>query len=82
MPIIKSAIKKMRRDARRRVATLKIKVALKKVVKTAHQAPSKDSLIAAQKSLDKAAKTGLIHKNKAARLKSRLAKAAKKNAKR
>lgn len=70
----------MRRDTRRRAATLKIKVALKKVVKAAHQAPSGASLAAAQKSLDKAAKTGLIHKNKAARLKSRLAKAAKKKA--
>ncbi|MFA5270030.1 MAG: 30S ribosomal protein S20 [Patescibacteria group bacterium] len=81
MPIIKSAIKKMRRDARRRVATSKIKVALKKVVKTAHQKPTSASLSAAQKSLDKAAKTGLIHKNKAARLKSRLVKAARKSAK-
>ena len=70
----------MRRDARRRAATLKIKVALKKVVKAAHQTPSAASLSAAQKSLDKAAKTGLIHRNKAARLKSRLAKAAKKKA--
>jgi small subunit ribosomal protein S20 len=82
MPIIKSAIKKMRRDARRRVATAKIKIALKKVVKTAHQKPTGAALSAAQKSLDKAAKTGLVHKNKAARLKSRLARAARKSAKR
>ena len=82
MPIIKSAIKKMRRDARRRAATLKIKGALKNVVKTAHQKPTEATLSAAQKSLDKAAKTGLIHKNKAARLKSRLVRAARKSAKR
>ncbi|MBN2585550.1 30S ribosomal protein S20 [Patescibacteria group bacterium] len=82
MPIIKSAIKKMRRDVRRRSANLKIKAGLKKAIKTAHQKPTDATLLTAQKALDKAAKTNLVHKNKAARLKSRLVKAARKNARR
>lgn len=81
MPITKSAIKKMRRDVRRRAATLQVKVILKKMVKSARQRPTTETLKAAQKALDKAAKTGLVHKNKAARLKARLTKVSRKHAK-
>lgn len=82
MPITSSATKKMRRDARRRVAALKIRVVLKKFIKEARQKPTAENLKLAQAALDKAAKTGLVHKNKAARLKSRLSKKAKKAPKR
>jgi ribosomal protein S20 len=56
---------------------LQKKIQLKKVVKTARGEMSPANLLAAQKTLDKAVKQGLIHQNKANRLKSRLAKKAK-----
>jgi len=74
MPIIASAKKKNRRDQRKRSINLKKRSALKKVVKTARTVSSPTNLQAAQKTLDKAVKQGLVHKNKANRLKSRLAK--------
>lgn len=77
MPIIASAKKKNRRDQRKKSSNLQKKNHLKKVVKTARTASSPANMLAAQKTLDKAVKQGLIHKNKANRLKSRLAKRAK-----
>jgi ribosomal protein S20 len=47
-------------------------------VKAARKAPSKKTITAAFSTLDKAAKKNTIHKNKAARLKSRLSKLLKK----
>lgn len=82
MPIIKSASKKMRRDVRRQAANLQIKTALKKLIRAAHRKPAAETLRAAQRALDKAAKTGLVHRNKAARLKSRIARASRKTTKR
>jgi small subunit ribosomal protein S20 len=74
MPIIKSAIKKMRQDkARTKVNQLK-RAQLKKVLKTTSSKLTKESLGQAFSALDKATKTGLIHKNKAARQKATLAK--------
>jgi len=77
MPIIKSAKKKNRRDKRKRSINLQKKITLKKAVKTARETASSANLLTAQKTLDKAVKQGLIHQNKANRLKSRLAKKAK-----
>lgn len=81
MPITKSAKKARRQSARRKVQNTKRKDAYKGAIKTyKKQVASKDlkdiqaKLSAAYKALDKAAKTGAIKKNKAARLKSRLAK--------
>lgn len=74
MPIIKSAIKKMRKD---RVRTARNKVReknLKSLIKKARIENSDKNLSAAFSALDKAAKVHLIHPNKAARLKSRLSK--------
>lgn len=80
MPITKQAEKKLRRDRRRALQTSPIRKNLKKIVKTVRKSPSSKALIAAYKALDKAAKHKIIHPNKAARLKSRLAKfLAKKN---
>jgi len=64
----------MRRDRRRTGENLRIKRAYVSAVKKARSTPSKKTLSDAFRALDKAAKTGRIHKNKAARLKSRLAK--------
>lgn len=74
MPIIQSAKKKMRKD---KVRTQKNKIkkdALKALIKKVRASKSTDNLTAAFSALDKAAKTNLIHKNKASRLKSRLSK--------
>lgn len=72
MPLIKSAIKKMRVDRRRQAHNQAILSQLKTSLAKA-QASRKESLIKqAVSSLDKAAQKGLIHKNKASRKKSRL----------
>lgn len=81
MPITKSAAKAMRGSARKRVVNLvtidKYKNALKDARK-AIAAKNKDTISKtvsnAFAQLDKAVKKHIIHRNKAARLKSRLAK--------
>ncbi len=79
MPITSSAKKKMKRDVRKRALNATQRAAMKKSVKAARRNPNTDTLKVAQKSLDKAAKNNLMHKNKAARLKSRLSKLLKKS---
>lgn len=74
MPITKSAKKKMRRDQRRAIINLKIRRQMKLAVKQMRQKPAKKALQKASQMLDRAAKKGVIHPNKASRLKSRLAK--------
>ena len=77
MPIIKSAIKRMKQTIIRRERN----VGIKKDIKTANKAfaakPSAETAAKAQSELDKAVKKGLIKKNTAARRKSSLAKQAK-----
>lgn len=77
MPVTKQARKKLRKDKRREEKNLKIKVGYKKTVKKTRSNPNTKNLTEASKVLDKAAKKGVMHKNKAARIKSRLAKASK-----
>lgn len=74
MPVTKQAIKKVRQDRRKSVFNLLRKDAYKKAVKDFLKGPSDATLKAAYSSLDLAAKTNLIHKKKASRLKSRLSK--------
>lgn len=74
MPIIKSAIKKVRQDKIRTARNRAKETVVKKLLKTARKNPNVKNLSAVFSALDKAAKVHLIHKNKAARLKSRLAK--------
>ena len=82
MPILKSSEKDVRRTRRRRAHNLEIQSSLKTVIgkarKAKTQAEAKPAVKAASSALDKAAGKGHLHKNKAARLKSRLAKAASK----
>ncbi len=77
MPNIKSAKKRVLvanvRNARNKAAKTELKTALKKARADSANA---QAVKAASVKLDKAAGKGLIHKNKAARLKSRLAKKA------
>lgn len=72
MPIIKSAIKKVRKDKVRTARNRKRELVLKALIKKARISKSKKDLQAVYSALDKAAKVKLIHPNKAARLKSRL----------
>lgn len=82
MPNTKSALKAMRQSIKRRARNLKVKEAYKTAVKDVRKlitatkkTETLEALKKAMSSLDKAAKKNIIHKNKSARLKSRLAKA-------
>ena len=80
MPIIKSAKKALRQNIRRRKINLKRKADLKSIIKQykklvySNKDEAKKYLAQVYKKLDKSAKVNLIKKNKASRLKSRLAK--------
>ncbi|HEU4799349.1 MAG TPA: 30S ribosomal protein S20 [Gemmatimonadales bacterium] len=80
MPRIKSAKKRMRQSAeareRNRAQRSQLRTAVKKVRGSAKDEAA-SALSAAEKTLDRAGRKRLIHPNAAARLKSRLAKAAK-----
>jgi ribosomal protein S20 len=77
MPIIKSAIKRMKQTAKRRARNMSIKRDIKGAVKTFTSEPTAANLSAAQSELDTAVKKGLIKKATASRRKAGLAKAAK-----
>ncbi len=81
MPNIKSSIRSVKTDAERRAANSATKSemrnAARKVValsETGAKAEAQATLVTASGLLDKAARKGIIHKNAAARKKSRLAK--------
>ncbi|MCM3387993.1 30S ribosomal protein S20 [Ureibacillus chungkukjangi] len=82
MPNIKSAIKRVKVAEKANAANAQAKSAMRTTVKKAEQAlannaeGAKELVVAASKALDSAASKGLIHKNAAARKKSRLAKKA------
>jgi len=80
---IKSQIKRNRQNERRRVRNRSERTALKTNAKRVHTAAASgdadattDELRTASRALDKAVSSGSIHKNTAARRKSRLARAA------
>jgi small subunit ribosomal protein S20 len=77
MPIIKSAIKRMKQTAKRRARNVGIKSDVKTAVKAFMAKPTSEGLSKAHSELDTAVKKKLIKKNTAARRKSNLAKAAK-----
>jgi small subunit ribosomal protein S20 len=77
MPIIKSAKKRVRTARKAAVRNSKTKRTLKDTLKLFGKSPSAKSHSSAQSVLDKAANKGVIHKNKAARLKKRAAARAK-----
>lgn len=80
MANIKSQIKRNRQNEKRRIANRAVRSELRTRIKAAHEAADTgegdlDAAAAqAMKRIDKAANKGVIHKNAAARRKSRLAK--------
>ncbi|MEY8733586.1 30S ribosomal protein S20 [Peribacillus frigoritolerans] len=81
MPNIKSAIKRVKINDKKRVHNITVISTMRTTVKNAEVAlagenveAAKEALLTAAVKLDKAASKGLIHKNAAARKKSRLAK--------
>jgi small subunit ribosomal protein S20 len=79
MPITKSAKKALRQTRRRTVRNLRRKEAYKRVLKQIQKLLAAGNIAEAQKlvpqaykAIDKAAKTGVLEKNAAARHKSRL----------
>ncbi|HME81035.1 MAG TPA: 30S ribosomal protein S20 [Candidatus Eremiobacteraceae bacterium] len=74
MPNIRSAKKWARASEKRRERNLAVKSTLKSAFKKAVDAPTPEAVKAAVSAHDKAAARGIIHKNKANRKKSRLAK--------
>lgn len=81
MPNVKSAIKRMRTNKLREQRNKSKRSRLRTVIKAAQQADTPEAAEAsfqtAKSLLDRAAARRLMHPNKAARLKSQLAKAAK-----
>lgn len=74
MPVIKSAKKKLRQDIKKTLENKVLKTLFQKLVKKAKKNPTENNIKLAAKAIDKAVKRGIIHKNKAARIKSSLAK--------
>lgn len=81
MPNIKSAIKRVKVNEGRRAQNISVKSDMRTAVKKVETLvanndveTAKSALITASQKLDKAARKGLVHKNTAARQKSRLAK--------
>lgn len=74
MPITKRAIKKLRHDRALTKHNTEFRMTLRSTVKKARKSPTQKTLVAAYSILDKAVKRHIIHKNAAARTKSRLTK--------
>lgn len=74
MPVIKSAIKKLKQSLKHRAHNRSVKSGVKELVDKFKKSPTAQAYSKAVSALDKAAKNNIIHPNKAARLKSRLAK--------
>jgi small subunit ribosomal protein S20 len=78
MPNIKSAKKKLRQDLKKEKDNKTYKKTVAKTVKNMAKMKNTKELSKSYSSIDKAAKKGVIHKNKAARLKSRVSRLANK----
>ena len=77
MPIIKSAKKRVKVAKKAAIRNSKTKRTLRSALKAFVRKPSSAGHAAAQSNLDKAVKKGVIHKNKAARLKKQATTTAK-----
>ncbi len=77
MPNIKAAEKWVRQSEKRELRNRDVKTRLKTLFKKAKSSEDTAVIAGVESQLDKAAQKGIIHPNKAARKKSRLAKAVK-----
>lgn len=75
MPNIKAAVKWVRQSEKRTLRNLDAKTRLKTLFKKAKSANDQTVTSSVESQFDKAAAKGIIHPNKAARKKARLAKA-------
>jgi small subunit ribosomal protein S20 len=78
MPITVGAVRKLRADKRKSQINLQVKTTLKGAVSLMRKKPTEKNLKELFVKADRAVKSGVIHKNKAARLKSRLSALVKK----
>lgn len=76
MPVLKHAKKKLKQDKVRTLRNKKVRALFRSLIKKAVTSPTAETISAAVSQVDKAAKRNIIHKNKAARIKSQLARAA------
>lgn len=74
MPIIASAKKKMRQDVKRTRTNMRVREIIRSAIKAMRLEPTEKHLREVFKVLDISAKKNILHKNKAARLKSTLSK--------
>jgi small subunit ribosomal protein S20 len=74
MPILKHAKKKLKQERKRELHNRSLRTAFKNLLKTANKEKTPEAISKAVSSVDKAAKKNLIHKNKAAHIKSDLSK--------
>lgn len=74
MPVIKSAKKKLKVDRKRESANKKAQALINIAIKKAKKKPTPGSIQEAFKAIDKGIKKDIFHKNKGARIKSRLSK--------
>lgn len=72
MPVIKSAIKKLRHDKKKGKENNLFSISVEKAVKDAVKTPGQKTASLAFSLIDKAVKKNLIHKNKGARMKSKI----------
>lgn len=77
MPVIKSAIKKLRQDRKQEKQNNLLRDSLRSALRSAKKTKNGKSVGKAIAIVDKASKNNIIHKNKASRLKSSLSKLAK-----
>ncbi len=74
MPLTKQAIKKLRHDRERTEKRTETEAKLKLLIKNVRKHPTPKTMSQVFSALDKAAKTHIVHPNKASRLKGRLSK--------
>lgn len=74
MPITKSAIKALRKDRKRAESNRPLRTRVKSTTDIFTATPTLEGLSKAFQAIDRAAKKHIMHKNKAARMKSKLSK--------
>jgi|PlaIllAssembly_1097288.scaffolds.fasta_scaffold652786_2 small subunit ribosomal protein S20 len=72
MPVTVGALRKLRADKRKAAVNVRVRAALREAVSDMRRKPTEKKVSELFSKLDRAVKGRVIHKNKAARLKSRL----------